>query len=362
MTTPVLLSSIRVGPLVIPNRVWMAPLTRSRAGVERVPNALMAEHYRQRASAGLIISEATQISEQGIGYPDTPGIQTPEQVDGWRLVTRAVHDAGGRIVCQLWHVGRFSHPVFQPGGELPVAPSAINPGGEARTADGPKARVTPRALELVEFPRIIEDYRHAARRAKDAGFDGVELHGANGYLPDQFLRDSSNHRTDRYGGSVANRCRFLLEAAEAIIDVWGADRVGVRLSPSGIYNGMTDSDPRGTFAHAVRELAARRVGYLHVMEAMPGASALDPPIPVSFFRPMYDGALVTNGGFTFEKGKAYLREGWCDAIAFGKLFISNPDLPERFRRFGSDAPLTPWDQSTFYTPGSKGYTDYPALG
>ncbi len=363
---PTLQTPIKIGPLTARNRVFMAPLTRSRGDDHEVPTDLVVEHYRQRASAGLIISEASPISPQGRGYPWTPGLFSPEQVRGWKAVTDAVHAEGGLMFAQLWHVGRMSHPDFQPGGGLPVAPSAIDPGGEARTPAGLKPRVAPRALDIGEIPGIMEDYRRAAANAKAAGFDGVELHGANGYLPDQFLRDSTNHRTDRYGGSISNRARFMLEAAQVCIDVWGASRVGVRLNPSIITPGMTDSTPRETFGHVVHELGKLGVAYLHIMERV--SYDLTPPsdegnINVGYFRPMYDGVLIANSGFDLQKSQRYLDNGWADAIAFGRLFIANPDLPERLRRQASGEPVTlnEPDRSTFYTRGAKGYTDYPPL-
>lgn len=344
----------------------MAPLTRCRADENLVPTPLTAEYYRQRASAGIIVSEATPISPTAVGYPNTPGMFTDAQVRGWQAVTKAVHEQGGLIYAQLWHTGRLSHPDFQPDGGLPVSASAINAGGHLRTPKGMQTRVTPRALELSEIPRVIEDYRISAQRAKDAGFDGVELHGANGYLPDQFLRDGSNQRTDAYGGPVANRARFMLEATDALIGVWGKERVGVRLSPSGNYQGMRDSDPRATFGYMVRALAERGVGYLHIMEKLLSAPPMENPehdLAVSFFRPMYSGVLIANSGFTFEKAQVYLREGWADAVAFGVPFISNPDLPARFARMarGEAVTLAQANQATFYTPGAEGYTDYPAL-
>lgn len=356
---PDLFSPLKIGPLTLPNRVLMAPLTRCRANPDGSPGELAPLYYQQRASAGLIISEATCISPQAHGYPNTPGIYTPAHIAGWKRVTDAVHRAGGLIYCQLWHVGRLSHPDYQPGGALPIAPSAINSGGETRTPSGPKPRVTPRAIELAEIPAIIDQYRHAAACAKEAGFDGVELHGANGYLPDQFLRDKSNHRTDAYGGPPANRARFMLEATHALIGVWGAGRVGVRLSPSGRYHGIDDSDPLKTFGHAVRELGKLGLAYQHIMEPM--APGDYDHLPMKVFRPMFDGVLITNSGFTFEKATAYLREGWADAVAWGKLFIANPDLPERFRRGAANAVLNAPDEATFYSAGAKGYTDYPAL-
>lgn len=361
-----LFSTLSVGPFVAKNRVFMAPLTRCRGDAELVPTELVVRYYEQRASAGLIVSEASPISQQGVGYPNTPGLFTEKQVAGWKRVTAAVHAKGGLIYAQLWHTGRLSHPDFQAGGVLPVSASALNAGGEARTPAGMKPRVTPRALELHEIAGVIGQYREAARNALAAGFDGVELHGANGYLPDQFLRDGSNQRTDAYGGSLENRSRFMLEAAQALIEVWGAGRVGVRLSPSGLYQGMRDSDPRRTFSHVVRELGKLRVGYLHLMEKLgplPAGTDASFDIPVSYFRPMYDGVIIANSGFTLERAQQYIREGWADAVAFGKLFIANPDLPERFKRMaaGEAVGMNEPDASTFYTPGEKGYVDYPAL-
>jgi N-ethylmaleimide reductase len=369
---PGLFDPLRLGALTAPNRVFMAPCTRCRADERRAPHALNAEYYRQRATAGLIISEATQISHQAIGYPGTPGIHTPEQIAGWKLVTSAVHAAGGRIFAQLWHCGRVSHNAYQPDNQAPVSSSAVAMPGQGRMPDGSLApRPTPRALAIDEIHAIIDDYRRAAQNAHAAGFDGVELHGANGYLPDQFLRDSVNRRTDEFGGSIPNRARFHLLATAALVDVLGPGRVGVRLSPSGVFNDVRDSDPKATFGYLVTQLGQRYHGelaYLHIMEAMAGDLTHGPnaafePIPASFFRPMFKGPLVTNAGFTLERAQRYLAEGWADAVAWGELFIANPDLPERFRRqsLGQLAPLNTPDQSTYYTPGPKGYTDYPAL-
>jgi N-ethylmaleimide reductase len=371
MTTHPLFSPLKVGHVEAPNRIFMAPCTRCRAGADRAPHALNAEYYRQRASAGLLITEATQVCPEGIGYPGTPGIHTEKQVAGWRHVTDAVHAAGGRIYCQLWHVGRVSHAAYQPGGALPVSSSAIAKRGEIMLPDYSKAPYsTPRALERDEIQGVIQQFRNGAENALLAGFDGVELHGANGYLPDQFLRDGVNRRTDDYGGPIENRARFMLDATRALIDVWGPERVGVRLSPSGAFNDMHDSAPRDTFSYVVREMDRLRVGYLHIMEAMESdlksGKELFPdyePIPVSFFRPHYRGVLITNSGFTLDKARTYLKEGWADAIAFGALFIANPDLPARFRRIsaGDAVGLNTPDPSTFYAGGDKGYTDYPAL-
>lgn len=366
MTKADLFKPLHLGPYTLPNRVLMAPMTRCRAGAGNAPTELNARYYAQRASAGLIISEATQVCPEGVGYPGTPGIYSPEQVAGWRLVTDAVHKAGGLIFAQLWHVGRSSHPAYQPGGAAPVSSSAVPISGEIMLPDGSrKPYPTPRALETAEVPGIIEKFRHGARCAKDAGFDGVELHGANGYLPDQFLRDGVNRRTDRYGGSIENRARFHLEATRALADVWGPGRVGVRLSPSGTFNDMRDSTPRETFGYVVRELGKLNLAYLHIMEAMDGdlrhAKDSNPAyeaIPVSFFRPMFSGVLITNSGFTKEKAETYISEGWADAVAFGVPFISNPDLPARFQK---GAPLNPPDPTTFYAGGEKGYVDFSPI-
>ncbi len=355
------LSEIVIGPYRLKNRVWMAPLTRCRADSDRAPTALHAEYYRQRAGAGLIISEATQISPRGVGYPATPGLHSEKQVEGWKRVTGAVHDAGGRIFAQLWHCGRVSHSDFHDG-EPPLSSSAVAATGMAQTPSGPKPRSVPRAMTIEEIRSTMRDYRAAAENAERAGFDGVELHGANGYLPDQFLRDGVNQRTDEYGGPVENRARFHLEATRELVEVWGASRVGVRLSPSGTFGDMGDSDRKGTFGYVVRELGKMGLAYLHIMEAMEGdLKHSEPgyaPIPVSFFRPMTATPIVTNAGFTKEKADLYIREGWADAVAFGTLFISNPDLPARFAR---GAALAEADPSTFYGGGAKGYTDYPAM-
>jgi len=359
MTTPDLLSFFQLGPLALPNRVVMAPMTRNRAGPGNVPSALNATYYAQRAGAGLIVSEATQVSPRGQGYPGTPGIHSAAQVAGWKLVTDAVHGAGGRIFLQLWHVGRISHPALQPGGGLPVAPSAIAPAGQAWTLDGMKDYVTPHALETAEVAGVVEDFRGGAKLAREAGFDGVELHGANGYLIDQFLRDGTNRRTDRYGGSASNRARFLIEMAEAVVGEWGAARVGVRLSPTNPYNDIADSHPAATFATAVGELNRFGLAYLHIVE--PGA---DDPVAAGerpdlrFFRKIWRGPLIANKGYDLARANAALRDGSADLVSFASLFLANPDLPERFRR---GAPFNPPDRKTFYGGGAKGYTDYPAL-
>ena len=359
MTSNTLFSPLRLGALNLPHRIIMAPLTRCRAGANNVPRALNAKYYGQRSSAALIISEATQVSPHGQGYPATPGIHSEEQVAGWKLVTDAVHKSGGRIFLQLWHVGRISHPDLQPGNVLPVAPSAIMPKGNASTFSGPKPFVTPRALAEHEIPGVIAEYKSGAENAKRAGFDGVEIHGANGYLIDQFLRDGSNHRTDAWGGSIEKRARFALEVAREVIDVWGADRVGIRLSPTGPFNDMADSNPEATFGYLLKELSKLKLAYTHIVEKQSGddrhgAKAL----PLSFYRAAYQGNLIVNGGYDLERGNAVISEGLADAVAFGQLFISNPDLPARFQR---GAPLNQADGATFYGGAEKGYTDYPAL-
>jgi N-ethylmaleimide reductase len=359
MTGVDIFSALRLGALDLPNRVVMAPMTRNRAGPGNVPTALNATYYAQRAGAGLIVTEATQVSPQGVGYPGTPGIHSAEQVAGWKLVTDAVHGAGGRIFLQLWHVGRISHPALQPGGALPVAPSAIAPAGQAWTTNGMEAFVTPRALETDEIPGIVEDYRRGAANARDAGFDGVELHGANGYLIDQFLRDSTNKRTDRYGGSALNRARFLIEVTQALIGEWGRERVGVRLSPTNPYNDIADSHPAATFSIAANELNRLGIAYLHIVEPGPGDPVAAGEMPdIRFFRKIWRGPLIANKGYDLERANAVLRDGDADLVSFAALYLANPDLDQRFRRGG---PFNPPDRKTFYGGAAKGYTDYPAL-
>jgi N-ethylmaleimide reductase len=355
-----LFSPIQLGPLALPNRVFMAPLTRCRASEGHVPNDLNAEYYAQRATAGLIISEATSVSPTGYGYPSTPGIHTAEQVEGWEKITSAVHAKGGHIYLQLWHVGRISHPVFQRDGALPVAPSAVKPKGQVFTGAAMEDYVTPRALELSEIPAIIAEYVHGAALAKEAGFDGVEIHNANGYLLDQFLRDGTNHRTDSYGGSAANRARLTLEVTEAVIGVWGAERIGIRLSPGGVFNDMNDSNPLETFGHVLRELSQFGLAYAHVTQvtAQDIAHGAKEGVGPKELRPFWKGNIVSAGGFTKETGNRALAEGWADAIAFGVPFLANPDLPERLRK---DAPLNQPDEASFYGGTEKGYTDYPFL-
>ena len=353
-----LFSSVRVGPYELPNRLVMAPMTRNRTGAGNVPTALNVEYYAQRAGAGLVVTEASQISPQGVGYPNTPGIHSPEQVAGWRRVTDGVHAAGGKIFLQLWHVGRISHPSLQPGGALPVSPSAIKPEGNAMTATGLQPFVTPRALEISEIPGIVAQYGLAAANAKAAGFDGVEIHAANGYLIDQFLRDKTNRRADQYGGSIPNRARFLLEVAEAVVKVWGADKVGVRLSPGNPFNDIADSNPGALFDHAAGELDRLKLAYLHIVEPAPTADLPGGPLDARHFRPLWRRALIANGGYTQDRAKALIAGGGADLVAFGVLFLANPDLPERFRR---GAPLNAPDRATFYGGTAAGYTDYPRL-
>lgn len=343
---------LRAGALELPNRIVMAPLTRSRAGDQRVPNALMAEYYRQRAGAGLILTEATSVSPSGVGYAGTPGIWREDQVEGWRLVTDAVHAAGGRIVLQLWHVGRISDPEFLDG-QLPVAPSAIRPAGHVSLLRPQRPYVTPRALELSEIPGIVEDFRRGAENAKRAGFDGVEIHGANGYLPDQFLQDSTNRRTDEYGGPVENRARFMLEVVDAAISVWGPERVGLHLSPQGDIHDMGDSNPAETFGYVAREAARRGLAFLFVREPVAGPDRVGPVI-----REAFKGAYIANGDLTPEIAETLVAERRADGVSWGRLFIANPDLPERLARGAS--PQEP-DPSTFYSGGAHGYTDYPFL-
>jgi 2,4-dienoyl-CoA reductase-like NADH-dependent reductase (Old Yellow Enzyme family) len=348
---PTLQDPLRIGAWQLPNRIVMAPLTRCRASAGRVPNALMAEYYRQRAEAGLIISEATSISAQGVGYPDTPGIWSPEQVAGWKGVTQAVHEAGGRILLQLWHVGRISDPVYLDGG-LPVAPSAIAPGGHVNLIRPQKAFVTPRALDRPEIPGVVEAYRRAAQNAQEAGFDGVEVHGANGYLLDQFLQDGTNHRTDDYGGPIENRARLMLEAVDAAISVWGADRVGLHISPRADSHSMGDSNLAATFGHVAREAGKRKLAFLFARESL-AEPRLGPALKQAF-----GGIYIANQLLTAESAAALLEKGEADAVAFGQLFIANPDLP---RRLAQGAPLNPPDAATFYASGPQGYTDYPSL-
>jgi N-ethylmaleimide reductase len=352
-----LFTPIVIGPYERQNRAVMAPLTRSRAGEGNVPTKLNALYYAQRASAGLIISEATQIMQEGQGYISTPGIHSAEQVEGWRRVTRAVHVAGGRIFLQLWHVGRISHPSFQPGGAPPVAPSAIRAEGQAFTEDGFQPLPTPRALDRDEIPGIVATYATAARNALSAEFDGVEIHGANGYLIDQFLRDGANKRTDDYGGSIENRARFLLEIVDAVTHVMQPERTGVRLSPQVTSNDIRDSSPQPLFNHVVTELGKRRLVYLHVIEGDTGGRSTA-AFDYATLRHLFGGLYIANYDFDKERANAAISQGRADLIAFGKPFIANPDLVIRLLL---DAPLLEADSATMYGGAEQGYTDYPIL-
>ncbi|UOG73626.1 alkene reductase [Hymenobacter tibetensis] len=357
-----LFTSFQLGPLSLPNRFAMAPMTRSRANNDgNVPTDSTVEYYVQRASAGLIITEGSQISQQGVGYIYTPGIYSDAQVAGWKKVTDAVHAAGGRIFMQLWHVGAISHPFFHNGG-LPVAPSAVQPTGvKAFTGSGMEEIPTPRALETHEVKAVVEDFRKAAENAKKAGFDGVEVHGANGYLVDQFIQDGTNKRTDEYGGSVENRARFALEVVEAVAGVFGADRTGIRLSPTGRVGGINDSNRLATFSYVTEQLNKFGLAYLHVIEALPGHSmAVEPgqePVGPAL-RKIFKGPFILNGGYTQETAEAALANNEADLIAFGVPFIANPDLVERYQR---GTALNNPDQATFYGGDDHGYIDYPSL-
>ncbi|MDQ0317242.1 alkene reductase [Amorphus orientalis] len=360
MTTPKLFTPFKAGALDLKNRIVMAPLTRNRARAEDdAPVDMHVDYYAQRAGAGLIVTEASQISPEGKGYAWTPGIHSDAQVAGWKAVTDAVHARGGRIVLQMWHVGRISHDTLQPDGQPPVAPSAI--AAEAKTFDGKEflATSTPRALELSEIPRVIEDYRKAARNAVDAGFDGVEVHGANGYLIDQFLRDGANQRTDAYGGSIENRTRLMREVVEAVTEVWGADRVGIRLSPFSNANGLTDSDPMPLFERVVDILNGFGLAYLHFVEGQTGGSRdLAEGQSIEALRARFDGAYMANNGYDRQMAIDAVETGKADLVAFGRPYIANPDLAERLEK---NAPLNEPDRKTFYGGGREGYTDYPAL-
>ncbi len=359
-SSPLLLSSFQMGDLTLKNRVVLAPLTRARAGVARVPNALMRDYYSQRAGAGLLITEATVISEQAIGWQQSPGIYTDAQTAGWRQVTEAVHEKGAPIFLQLWHKGRSSHSTFREDRSLPVAPSAIKLNGDyIHTPTGKHPYETPRALEKHEVPLVVEDYRRAAQRAKDAGFDGVEIHGANGYLIDQFLQSRTNQRTDRYGGSVENRVQFLREVTEAVLTVWPAARIGVRLSPNGNFNDMGSPDFRETFLAAAAELNRHGLAYLHVVDGLGfGFHKQGEPMTLAEFRAVFTGPLMGNCGYTQETAEAAIAAGHADLIAFGRPFISNPDLAERFANGWPLAPTAP--MSDWYSFEPKGYADFPA--
>ena len=367
---PTLFDPLKLGALQLSNRIIMAPLTRSRATPDgRVPTPLQQEYYVQRAGAGLIISEATSVSPMGVGYAATPGIWSDEQTAGWQKITKAVHDAGSKMVLQLWHVGRVSDPIFL-NGALPEAPSAVRPAGRVSLVRPEKEFVTPRALEREEIPAIIAAFRRGAENALRAGFDGVHIHGANGYLLDQFLQDSTNKRGDDYGGPLANRARLMLEVTDACIAVWGADRVGMHLAPRMDSHDMGDSDRLGTFTYVARELGTRKLGWICTREAEIGPDtklvdsqgrpreitnreSISPAIKAAF-----GGPFIANEGFTLASAQSAIAEGRADAVAFGKLFIANPDLP---KRFANGSPLNNWDTATFYSPGPHGYTDYPSV-
>ena len=349
---PTLFDPLKIGALTLPNRIVLAPLTRSRALPDsRVPSDLAVEYYRQRAGAGMMLTEATSVTPMGVGYAATPGIWSDEQTEGWKKVTAAVHGAGGRILLQLWHVGRISAPLFL-NGETPVAPSAIRPKGHVSLVRPEQDYVTPRALTTEEIPGIIAAYKKGAQNAKAAGFDGVEIHGANGYLLDQFLQDSTNHRDDAYGGTREKRARLMLEVADAVAGVWGADRVGMHLAPRMDSHDMGDSDGLATFTYVGRELGKRGLAFICAREAQKPDS-IGPAIKHAF-----GGVYIANEGFTQESAERALADGTADAVAFGKLFIANPDLPIRFAKH---APLNPPDTKTFYAGGAEGYIDYPAL-
>ena len=346
-----LFNKIKLGDLELPNRIVMAPLTRSRSGDARLPNLLMADYYSHRASAGLILTEATSVDAGGVGYAGTPGVWSKEQTLGWKAVTDAVHKAGGRIFLQLWHVGRISDPIFL-NGELPVAPSAIVPKVHVSLVRPKREFVTPRALEIGEIREIVKLYKKGAENAKEAGFDGVEVHGANGYLPDQFLQTGSNHRTDEYGGSVENRARFLLQIVDTVISVWGAGRVGVHLSPRGDSNSMGDANPRETFGYVAKQLGKRKIAFIFLRESQ-GENYLTPTL-----KKLFGGPVIANQGLNFDLATRLIENGDADLASFGQLFIANPDLVTRFK---TGAPLNSPDASTFYEGGAKGYVDYPTL-
>jgi N-ethylmaleimide reductase len=359
--TQKLFTPVRVGPLTLSHRVVMAPLTRSRSRQPGdVPSDLMVEYYRQRASSGgLIISEATTISISGRGWFGAPGMYSDEQVAGWRRVLSAVHAKGGYMFSQLWHTGRASH-LETTNGSAPVSPSGVPFEGLVSTPTGWLAPSPPRALDIAEIPAIVEDYRKAAERAKAAGFEGVELHGANGYLPDQFLQDGSNRRTDAYGGSIENRCRFMLEILQALVSVWGGDRVAVRIGPSGKFNGMSDSDPGALFDYLVDQLNQFGLAYLHIVEPRVKGNTLvaggQAPIAAERLRKIFQGKIIAAGGFEPESAEAIVEKGDADLVAFGRHFVANPDLPKRIQL---GLPLNPYDRNTFYTFDARGYTDYP---
>jgi len=351
-----LFSPLQLGKVQLANRMVMAPLTRNRAGEGNVPQDLNVEYYRQRATAGLIITEASQISPEGVGYPATPGIHSAEQIAGWRKVTDAVHAQGGKIFIQLWFCGRISHPSLLPDNAIPVSASALQPQGEAATYEGPQAFVEPRALTLEEIPAIVDQFRNAANNARAAGFDGVEVHAANGYLLDQFLRDGTNHRDDNYGGSLENRSRLLMEVLDAVLEAWEPGHVGVRISPENSFNDIKDSDPQTTFNFVAKSLSQLGLAYLHAVEGdmVDGSRNVD----YRAIKDIFNGPYIANCGYTQEKAETAINNGDADLIAFGTLYLANPDLLERFKQH---APLNTPDQSTFYGGDEHGYTDYPSF-
>ncbi|MEM8778011.1 MAG: alkene reductase [Cyanobacteria bacterium P01_G01_bin.49] len=357
-----LLTPATLGDLKLANKMILAPLTRSRAGSGFVPQAMNVTYYAQRASAGLIISEATQVARNGLGYANTPGIYTKEQIKGWKPITHAVHEKGGKIFMQLWHAGRVAHPDLLESGDVPVAPSAIAADYPAYLPSGESSHVTPRELTLSEISSIIEQFRQGAKNALEAGFDGVELHAANGYLPNQFLEDNSNHRTDRYGGSLENRARFILEITQALVEVWGKERVGVRLSPNSSFNDMHDSNPTATFTYVAQELDRMGIAYLHIVEPrVNGTVTIEDDgtgLGAKFFRSVFSGKIMSAGGYTRSTGEEAIQNHDADFVAYGRMYIANPDLPERF---ALNAELNKYDRRTFYTRGEEGYIDYPSL-
>ena len=356
MSNTDLFSAVTVGDMNLPNRLVMAPMTRNRAAAGNVPQAMNVEYYRQRASAGLIITEASQVSPEGVGYPATPGIYSDEQVAGWKKITEAVHSKGGHIYIQLWFCGRISHPDLLPEQQIPVAPSAIRPEGEAVTFEGMKAFVEPRALQVDEIKAIVSQYHHAALMAKKAGFDGVEIHAANGYLLDQFLRDGSNKRSDEYGGSSENRMRILNEVLDAVLQVWDSRQVGIRLSPENGFNSMSDSDPYTHFSYFIEQLNPRKLAYLHLLEGdmRTGTRNLD----YRALRDVFHGIYIANNGYDKVRAQAAISKGDCDLVAFGVPFLANPDLVNRYK---NDLPLNVADKATFYGGDKTGYTDYPVV-
>jgi N-ethylmaleimide reductase len=359
MSASKLFDPYKLGNVTLTNRAVMAPLTRNRAVAGFVPNPLAIEYYGQRASAGLLITEASQVSQQGQGYQDTPGIYTKEQVAGWRKVTDRVHERGGHIYIQLWHVGRISHTSLQANGGAPVAPSAIRANTKTFVGGAFADVSEPRALELGEIPGIIDSFKRASANALEAGFDGVEIHGANGYLLDQFAKDGTNKRTDAYGGSIENRARLMIEVSKAVAAEAGADRTGIRISPVTPANDVSDSNPQPLFDHIVDQLNALKLVYIHVIEGSTGGPRDNAPFDYASLRKRFSGTYIANNGYDFKLATEVLDQNKADLIAFGKLFISNPDLVERLKL---GAPLNPFDKATFYGGGAKGYTDYPALG